>query len=123
MTEVSQNQGNHLCFMRTWFVFWRFSPELFSETNSDVSVFLLPDAKIPKNISEDFVGGDFADDGAEGVDGFADVLSGEVGRETGGEAFADAEEGSAGIGESLNVALVCDQGCVAVCKKIALSSC
>ena len=32
------------------------------------------DAEIPEYISEDFVGGDFADDAAEVVDGFADVL-------------------------------------------------
>ena len=48
------------------------------------------------------------------VDGFADVLGGEVGREAGGEALADAEEGSAGVGEGLGVALVCDQCGVAV---------
>ena len=35
---------------------------------------LLSDAEIPKDVAEDFVGGDFADDGAEVVDGFADVL-------------------------------------------------
>ena len=81
---------------------------------------LFTDAEIPKDIAQDFVGGDFADDGAEVVDGFADVLGGEVGREAGGEAFADAEEGSAGVGESLDVALVCDHCCVAVAEQIAL---
>ena len=54
------------------------------------------------------------------VDGFADVLGGEVGGEGGGEAFADAEEGGAGVGEGLDVALVCDKGCVAVAEKVAL---
>ena len=52
------------------------------------------------------------------VDGFADVLGGEVGREGGGEAFAD--EGSAGVGEGLDVALVGDEGGVAVCQEVAL---
>ena len=42
------------------------------------------DAEIRKNVPQDFVGGDFADDGAEVVDGFADVLGGEVGGEAGG---------------------------------------
>lgn len=54
------------------------------------------------------------------VDGFADVLGGEVGREAGGEAFADAEEGSAGVGEGLDVALVCDERGVAVDEEVAL---
>ena len=45
---------------------------------------LFSDAEISKNIPQDFVGGDFADDGAEVVDGFADVLGGEVGGEAGG---------------------------------------
>ena len=40
------------------------------------------DAKIPKYIPQDFVGGDFADDGADVVDCFADVLGGKIGRES-----------------------------------------
>ena len=54
------------------------------------------------------------------VDGFADVLCGEVGREAEGKAFLDAEEGSAGITEGLYVALVCDKSGVAVGKEVAL---
>ena len=77
---------------------------------------LFPDAEILEDVSQDFVGGDFTDDGADVVDGFADVLCGEVGWEAEGESFLDAEEGSAGIGEGLHVALVCDQSCVAVCE-------
>ena len=69
---------------------------------------LLTDAEIPKNIPQNLISRYLADDRAEVVDGFADVLGGEVGREAEGEAFADAEEGSAGVGESLDVALVCD---------------
>ena len=79
-------------------------------------VILLADAEIPENISQDFICGDFSDDGADVVDCFADVLGGEVCREGGGEAFADAEEGSAGVGEGLDVALVGDEGGVAVCQ-------
>ena len=48
------------------------------------------------------------------VDGFADVLRSEVGREAEGESFADAEEGSAGVREGLDVALICYQSCVAI---------
>ena len=51
---------------------------------------------------------------------FADVLGGEVGREAEGEAFADAEEGSASFGEGLDVALVSDYCCVAVGKQVTL---
>ena len=82
---------------------------------------LLSDAEIRKDVSQDFVGGDFADDGAEVVDGFADVLGGEVGREAGGEAVADAKEGSAGVSECLNMALVGDECGVAVAEKVTLS--
>ena len=41
--------------------------------------FLFSDAKVLENVVEDFVGGDFADDGAEAVEGVADVLGHEVG--------------------------------------------
>ena len=54
------------------------------------------------------------------VDGFADVLRGEISREAEGESFLDAEEGSAGVCEGLYVALVCDQSGVAVGQEIAL---
>ena len=58
---------------------------------------LLSNTEISKDIPQHLVCGDLSDDAAEVVDCFADVLGGEVGREAGGEAFADAEEGSAGI--------------------------
>ena len=82
--------------------------------------YLLADAKVLEDVAEDFVGWDFTNDGADVVDGFADVLRGEIGREAEGESFLDAEEGSAGVGESLNMALVCDQSGVAVGQEIAL---
>ena len=41
------------------------------------------DAEILKNIPQHLISGDFSDDGADMVDGFADVLSGKVGREAG----------------------------------------
>ena len=81
---------------------------------------LLSDAEIPKDVSQYLVCGDLSDDGAEVVDGFADVLGGKVGRDAEGEAFLCAEEGSAGVGESLDMTLVCDEGSVAVGEKIAL---
>ena len=84
---------------------------------------LFSDAEIPEDVAEDFVGRDFADDRAEVVDGFADVLGGEVCRDAGGEAFADAEEGSAGVRKSLDMSLVCDQCGVAVCEDISLGRC
>ena len=59
---------------------------------------LFPDAEIPENVTQNFVGGDFTNDGSEVVDGFADVLGGEVGWEAEGVAFLDGEEGSAGVG-------------------------
>ena len=65
---------------------------------------LFPDAEIPENVPQYFVCRYLSDDAAEVVDGFADVLGGEVGREAAGESFADAEEGSAGVREGLNMA-------------------
>ena len=54
-------------------------------------------AEIPEDISQNFVGGDFTDDGAEVVDALADVLGDEFCRDAEGEAFAGAEKGSAGV--------------------------
>ena len=86
----------------------------------DICLESLSDAKIPKNIPQNLVGRNLSDDAAEVVDRFADVLGGEVGREAGGEAGADAEEGGAGVGEGLDVALVGDEGGVAVAEEITL---
>ena len=53
----------------------------------------LADAKIPEYIPEGFVGADFADDFAEMVEGFAEVLGYQVRREGGDmEAGADTLE-------------------------------
>ena len=82
--------------------------------------YLLANTKIRKDIPQHLIRRDFSDDGADVVDRFADVLGGEVGREAGGEAFTDAEEGSAGVGEGLDVTLVCDQGGVTVGEDVAL---
>ena len=82
--------------------------------------FLLTDTKVLKDINKHILGRDLARDGAERINCFADVLADEVGRDAEGEAFAGAEEGGAGIAEGLDVALVGDQGGVAVSKKITL---
>lgn len=47
----------------------------------DVDIGLFSDAKIPKYIPEGFVGGDFADDFAEVVEGFAEVLRYQIRRQ------------------------------------------
>ena len=82
---------------------------------------LLTDAEISKDIPQDLIRRDLSDYASDVVDGFTDVLGGEVGWEAGGEAVADAEEGGAGVGEGLDMALVGDQGGVAVAEKITLS--
>ena len=97
------------------FLFYRYK---FVQGSSDAS--LLSDAEVSEDVAEDFVCGDFADDGAEVVDGFADVLGDEVGRDGEGEAFLGAEEGGACVGECLDVTLVCDKGCVAVGEEVTL---
>ena len=81
---------------------------------------LLTDAEISKDIPQDLIRRDLSDYASDVVDGFTDVLGGEVGWEAGGEAVADAEEGSAGVGECLDVTLVCDQGGVTVGEDVAL---
>ena len=77
-------------------------------------------AKISEDVPEDFVGGDFADDGADVVEGFADVLGQKVGGEGIIQAFADADEGIAGVGECLVVAGIGDEGGVGVCEQVLL---
>ena len=84
-------------------------------------ILLLSDAKISKNIPQDLVSGNLSDNRAEVIDCFAYVLGGEVGRETSGETFADAEEGSAGVCQGLGVALVRHKCRVTVSEEIVLS--
>ena len=73
----------------------------------------LPDAEILENIAEDLVGGDgLAEDGAKGFDGVAEVLGDKVGGALLIEAFADAEQGSAGNPKGFQVADVGNQGLV-----------
>ena len=54
---------------------------------------LFPHTEPLKDIPEDFVGGDFAEDGAEVVEGLAEVFGEEVGSLAGGEGTFDVFEG------------------------------
>lgn len=54
---------------------------------------LLPDAKMLENIPQHLVRGDFAEDGAEVVEGLAEVFGEEVGSLAGGEGTFDVFEG------------------------------
>ena len=72
----------------------------------------LADTKIPKNIPQNLVGGDVAGDGAEVVEGFAQVLGKKVGGEGGVQAFAYAGEACLCLGEGLDVAGIGDHGAV-----------
>ena len=71
-----------------------------------------PDAKPRKNSPQNLIGGDFADDGAEVVKGFADVLGDEVGRDAAAEAVADALKGGAGAGQGFDMAKIGDDDLV-----------
>lgn len=71
-----------LIFRTLWIYIFSFYAFLFFRS--------LADAKIPKYISEGFVGADFADDFAEVVEGFAKVLGYQVRRE-GGDMEAGAD--------------------------------
>ena len=61
---------------------------------------------------EDRVGGDFAYDVGEVMDGFAEVLGDEVAGEVGGEAVLYAVNGSEGLAEGCEVARVGDDGVI-----------
>ena len=78
----------------------------------DVDIGLFSDTKIPKNIPQNFVGGDVAGYGAEVVEGFAQVLGDKVGGEGSVQAFAYALEACLGLGEGLDVAGIGDHGAV-----------
>ena len=78
----------------------------------DVDIGLFPNTKIPKNIPQNFVGGDVAGDGAEVVEGFAQVLGKKVGGKGGVQAFAYAGEACLGLGEGLDVAGIGDHGAI-----------
>ena len=58
---------------------------------------LLADAKPPKYIPQYFIRGDFAGDGADVVEGLADVLGDEFGGEGGCDSFFYSLEGFAGF--------------------------
>ena len=83
----------------------------------DVDIGLFSDAKPRKHRAEDFVGGYFAEDFAEVVEGFADVLADKVGRDAGGNAVADAGQGVGGAAEGFYVAQVGDNDIVG-CRRI-----
>ena len=55
--------------------------------------YLFPDAKMLENIPQHLVRGDFAEDGAEVVEGLAEVFGEEVGSLAGGEGTFDVFEG------------------------------
>ena len=73
---------------------------------------LFSDTKMLENIPQHLVRGDFAEDGAEVVEGFAEVLGKKVGGEGGVQAFAYALEAGPGLGEGLDVAGIGDHGAV-----------
>ena len=63
-------------------------------------------------VLKDGVGGDFAYDVGEVVDGFAEVLGNEVAGEVGGEAVLHAVDGGEGLAEGCEVARVGDDGVI-----------
>ena len=90
---------------------------MFLET---IGPFLFANTKVAKYVDEHVLAADALWDWREGINALADVLWDEFSRDVEGEAFLGAEEGSAGVGEGLDVALVCDQSGVAVAEEVAL---
>ena len=70
---------------------WLTPRVLFSKTKADMHLF--PDAKMLENIPQHLVRGDFAEDGAEVVEGLAEVFGEEVGSLAGSEGTFDVFEG------------------------------
>lgn len=60
------------------------------------------------------MGGDGAGDGAEVMEGFAQVGAAEVCGDAGGEAVAGADEGEGGFAQGVGVAKIGDEGVGAV---------
>ena len=65
-----------------------------------------------EDVLKDGVGGDFAYDVGEVVDGFAEVLRDEVAGEVGGEAILHSVDGGEGLAEGSEVAGVGDNGVI-----------
>ena len=70
---------------------------------------LFPDAESGEDFTEDFVGGDFAGDGAEGGEGGAEVFGKQVGGDAAVQSVADDGEGFGGRAERPGMASVGDQ--------------
>ena len=81
---------------------------IYQDYSIDGENWLFPDAEILEDIPEDFVGGDFADDGTNVVDGLADVLGDKVGRKAGTETVLDTGQGGPGIFQGIDVAGIGD---------------
>ena len=73
---------------------------------------LLTDAEMLEYVLKDGVGGDFAYDVGEVVDGFAEVLGNEVAGELEVEAFLYAMDSGEGLAEGCEVARVGDYGII-----------
>lgn len=69
---------------------------------------LFTNTKVCENIPKNLVGGDFADDGAEVVEGLAEVFGEEVGGLAGEEGSLDVLEGFGGAHQGLVVAEIGD---------------
>ena len=65
-----------------------------------------------EDVLKDRVGGDFAYDVGEVVDGFSEVLRDEVAGEVGGETVLHAVDGGEGLAEGCEVARVGDDGVI-----------
>ena len=70
---------------------------------------VISDAEVLEDVAEDFVGGDFAGDGAEVVEGLAEVLGDEVGRGVGCDAGAGEGEGAGGGAKGVVMPSVSDE--------------
>ena len=73
---------------------------------------LFADAEMLEYVLKDGVGGDFAYDVGEVVDGFAEVLRDEVAGELEVEAVLHAVDGGEGLAEGCEVARVGDDGVI-----------
>ena len=85
---------------------------LFCFVSMDFDVRLFPDAEMLKYIPQHLVRGDFTDDGAEVVEGLAEVLGKEVGSLAGRQGILDLTKGLGGLHQCLAVAKIGHYGLI-----------
>ena len=81
---------------------------------------LFPDAEVGEDVAEDFIGADFAGDGAEVIEGLAEVLGNQIGRDAVLKAVLDSGEGFGGGKQGGVVTRVGDEDGIGIDRSVLL---